>query len=145
MTILLALDPGETTGATLWTFTETKPIALLSTFQIAEGILGFMKHAELDKTNIVVSEKFVLDGRTPNPNVTPLLIEGALIAQQKYYPYKLTFQRNNFKKHVSDDLLKENDLWAAGYPHAMDSAKHALAYMKTIRHMPTLRKYFMID
>lgn len=92
-------------------------------------------HAE---PNIVVAEQFVLDGRTPNPDVTPLHIEGALM---RHYE-TVWFQRNNFKKHVSNELLKAHDLYWKGEPHAMDSARHALAFMKVNKHMPTLQKYF---
>jgi hypothetical protein len=139
MATLLALDPGKTTGASLWKYSSDEPLECTWHDQIEGGTKGFIHymfdHAEPD---IVVAEQFVLDGRTPNPDVTPLQIEGALMA---YYEHVI-FQRNNFKKHVSNELLKEHDLYWKGEQHAMDSARHALAYMKINRHMPTLQKYF---
>jgi hypothetical protein len=139
MSILLAVDPGKTTGASLWKYSETEPLECTWHGQIPDGLQGVIDfmfdHAEPD---IVVSEQFVLDGRTPNPDVTPLHIEGALM---RHYEI-VWFQRNNFKKHVSNEMLKAYDLYWKGEPHAMDSARHALAFMKVNRHMPTLQKYF---
>ena len=139
MSILLAVDPGKTTGASLWQYSDTEPLECTWHGQIEDGIHGFIQYMfDHDEPDVVVAEKFVLDGRTPNPDVTPLRIEGALMA---YYEHVI-LQRNNFKKHVSNELLKEHGLYWKGEPHAMDSARHALAYMKVNRHMPTLRKYF---
>lgn len=143
MTTLLALDPGRTTGASLWKYSDTEPLECTWHGQILYGVKGFIlymfDHTEPD---IVVAEQFVLDGRTPNPDVTPLKIEGAMMAHYDPDFTHIEFQRNNFKKHVSNELLKAHDLYWKGEPHAMDSARHALAYMKTQRHMPTLNKYF---
>lgn len=143
MTTLLALDPGKTTGASLWKYSDTEPLECTWRGQILHGVEGFIKHIiDHPKPDIVVAEQFVLDGRTPNPDVTPLQIEGAILT---YYDTELTlvaFQRNNFKKHVSNELLKAHDLYWKGEPHAMDSARHALAFMKVNKHMPTLKKYF---
>ena len=143
MSILLAVDPGKKTGASLWKYSDTEPLECTWHGQIDDGINGFihymLDHAEPD---IVVAEQFVLDGRTPNPDVTPLQIEGAILAHYDSEVTLIAFQRNNFKKHVSNELLKEHDLYWKGEPHAMDSARHALAFMKVNRHMPTLEKYF---
>ena len=144
MTTLVAYDPGETTGYSWWGYDVDVPLYILSAGQINGGLEGFLKHAPLE-ADIVVCESFILDGRTPNPNLTPLKIEGALEALKERTGYELHFQRNNFKKHVSDQLLKRYDLWMPSYPHAMDSMRHALAYMKTSMHMPTLKQYFVLD
>lgn len=143
MKMLLALDPGKTTGASLWQYSDTEPLECTWHGQIENGIHGFIQymldHAEPD---VVVAEQFVLDGRTPNPDVTPLQIEGAILTYYDSAVTLIAFQRNNFKKHASNELLKQHDLYWKGEPHAMDSARHALAFMKVNRHMPTLQKYF---
>lgn len=143
MTTLLALDPGRTTGASLWKYSDTEPLECTWHGQIMYGVKGFilymLDHVDPD---IVVAEQFVLDGRTPNPDVTPLKIEGAMMAHYDPDFTLIAFQRNNFKKHVSNELLKAHDLYWKGEQHAMDSARHALAFMKVNKHMPTLQKYF---
>ena len=143
MKTILALDPGRTTGASLWRYSDTEPLECTWHGQIMYGVKGFilymLDHIEPD---IVVAEQFVLDGRTPNPDVTPLKIEGAMMAHYDPDFTDIVFQRNNFKKHVSNELLKAHDLYWKGEPHAMDSARHALAFMKVNKHMPTLKKYF---
>ena len=142
--MLLALDPGKTTGASLWVYDEETPLEPYARWQVEGGLYGFLDFFDQIKkfADQIVSESFVLDGRTPNPDVTPLQMDGALMAFWPVYNTPVAFQRNNFKKHVSNELLKAHGLYWKGEPHAMDSARHALAYMKTQRHMPTLQKYF---
>lgn len=131
----------------IWMYDAETPLQLAGYGQIEGGVEGFLeylyptdgKHMRWD---VIVSESFVLDGRTPSPDVTPLKIEGILEAHAFRTGCQLRFQRNNFKAHVDNDFLKENDLYIPGMPHALDSMRHAIAYMKTSRHMPTLKHYF---
>ena len=147
MTMLLALDPGKTTGWSIWSFEKEKPLKLIDLGQTEGGVDGYLSQWWDKKTwcEVIVSEQFVLDGRTPNPDITPLKIEGVLMAYVKQFGGKLVFQRNNFKKHVSNDMLKQHELYHPGKPHAMDSIRHALAWGKVTHHMPTLQKYFMLN
>ena len=137
VTSLLALDPGGTTGWSLWRFTEAMPIEHVAHGQVSGGVDGFVQwwHRQ-DEQDIdeVVSESFVLDGRTASPDITPLRIEGALAV---LWP-GVIYQRNVYKGHVPDAKIKELGLWWAGEPHAVDSMRHALALMKVRRHLPTL-------
>lgn len=146
MKILLALDPGKTTGWSLWQYDADEPLENLSHGQIENGVEGFIKTLtdtwRINWETEIVSESFILDGRTPNPDTTPLQIEGVLMLDAAQNMTPLKFQRNNMKKHVTDDLLKQHNLYWTGQPHAVDSARHALAYVKTMPHMPSLKKYF---
>jgi hypothetical protein len=146
MKTLLALDPGKTTGASVWNYDTETPLQLVTHFQIDGGVDGFLDwfypQGKAQPFDVVISENFKLDGRTPNPNLTPLLIEGVLMSYAQTQQKLVRFQRNNFKKHISDKLLKELGFYFKGQPHATDSARHALAYMKTSKHMPTLKAYF---
>lgn len=141
------MDPGQTTGVSLWEYDTETFLTYVGHGQIGGGLDGFIeylypKNAVARHWDVIVSESFVLDGRTPNPDVTPLKIEGVLESHVYRNGGLLRFQRNNFKKHVDNELLKRFDLYWKGMPHAMDSARHALAYMKTSLHMPTLNHYF---
>jgi hypothetical protein len=147
---LLALDPGKTTGMSIWMYDAETPLQLAGYGQIDCGVEGFLEYLyPIDGKymiwDVIVSESFVLDGRTPNPDVTPLKIEGILEAHAHRTGALVRFQRNNFKAHVDNDLLKKFELYKPGQPHAMDSMRHALAYMKTSKHMATLNHYFRVD
>ena len=147
---ILALDPGKTTGMSIWEYDAETPLSYVGHGQISGGVDGFIEYLYPVNVlprqwDVIVSESFVLDGRTPNPDVTPLKIEGVLESHAHRTGTLIRFQRNNFKKHVDNDLLKKHDLYWPGYPHAMDSARHALAYMKTSMHLPTLNRYFNDD
>ena len=138
---LLALDPGQTTGWSLWEYDESTPLRHVSHGMQAgglEGLIAWWRRCEVRcEWDEVVCESFVLDGRTLYPDVTPLRIEGALTA---LWPEGVTFQRNNMKAHATDAKLKELGLWWPGAGHDRDSARHALAYMKTaVRHIPTIK------
>lgn len=146
---LIAFDPGKTTGVSLWQYDSDTPLSLVGSGQIEGGVDGFIEYfypkGMFLPWDVIVSESFVLDGRTPNPDVTPLKIEGILEAHAHRTGALVRFQRNNFKAHVDNDLLKKFELYKPGQPHAMDSMRHALAYMKTSHHMPTLNHYFKVD
>ena len=145
MTSLLALDPGKTTGASWWYYDDSTPIKLLKHTQVKGGLDGVIdEFINLTPAicDVIVCESFKLDGRTPNPDVTPLQIEGVLSYASKLYGIPVVYQANNMKAHATDDFLKKHDLWFKGAPHATDSARHAIAYMKRIKHRPTLEHYF---
>lgn len=145
MRTILALDPGKTTGWSYWEYDDETPAQCIVWGQTINGVQGYIEE-HFDKTpDLIVSEQFVLDGRTPNPDITPLQIEGVILAQANVHNLQVVFQRNNFKKHVDNELLKKHRLYWAGNQHAMDSSRHALAYLKTTMHMPTLKHYFMLD
>ncbi|MGO2150810.1 MAG: hypothetical protein ACTH32_06370 [Microbacterium gubbeenense] len=144
---ILAVDPGGTTGWSLWLMREAAPIEHVEHGMIPGGVDGFITwatesgfvghYAEWPDLT-VVSETFVLDGRTRKPDVTPLKIEGALSV---LFPGWVG-QRNTFKSHAPDELLKAHGLWWKGAGHDRDSARHAIAYAKARKHLPTIEKFW---
>ena len=96
--MLLAIDPGKTTGWSIWSFEKEKPLKLIELGQTEGGVDGYLSSWWDRNTwcEVIVSEQFVLDGRTPNPDITPLKIEGVLMAYVKQFGGELVFQRNNF-------------------------------------------------
>lgn len=135
---LLSLDPGGLTGWSIWTLGDDKPLKLIECGQTPGGVGGFIDgwRGMLPTFDLVVSESFRLDGRTPKPDVTPLKIEGALLALRDGQP--VTFQANTYKSHAPDDLLKRHGLYKKGQPHAVDAIRHAVAWAKTRGHRPTI-------
>lgn len=140
MSTLLALDPGGTTGWSLWELPETEPLRHLQHGMVKGGLGGFLHWWLPDGIvpDIVVAEDFILDGRTLTPDTTPLEILGALQAIRP----DLIRQRNTAKALVPDSLLSAHGWKWKGAGHDRDSARHAIAYARTIRHMPTLRAFW---
>lgn len=145
--LILALDPGKTTGWSTWRMMPFEPIEHLDHGMVPGGVEGFIQWVhgmewteEFRKSRAlrVVSETFVLDGRTRKPDVTPLKIEGALSV---LFPGWVG-QRNTFKSHAPDELLKAHGLWWKGAGHDRDSARHAIAYAKARKHIPTIRHFW---
>lgn len=140
---LLSLDPGGTTGYVVARYDAITPLTIIEHGQISNGKDGFIdwalrRRGEFDE---VVSESFILDGRTVSPDVTPLRIETAI--DMTFGPWgdgcPVIWQRNTQKAHADDLLLKRAGLWFKGQGHARDAARHAVALLKTRRHAPTLR------
>lgn len=143
MSTLLALDPGGTTGWSTWHYDAVTPLTHVSHGMVPGGIRGFIdwfkrERVDLLDWDVVVSETFVLDGRTASPDITPLKIEGALSVLTPDW----VGQRNVMKAHATDDLLKRSGLWWPGAGHDRDSARHALAWAKTHFHRPTIDHYW---
>jgi len=103
-----------------------------------------------------VSEQFTLLNHDYVANVEPVRIEGAMTAlgfgpiwQPPAMMYFCGGETKAARKKASQDFLKANDLWLTGkdvgQPDANDaisSTLHALAYFRSIRHIPTLKKYW---
>jgi hypothetical protein len=152
MTTLLALDPGGTptaaksrsaTGWSLWTYDAVTPLRPVTHGQVP-GNQSVFKRWWLDEAqhlgaDEVVCESFVLDGRTQFPDTTPLKIEGVLEALTDL---PIAFQRNGMKAHLRDEKIESLGLWWPGQGHAMDSMRHAFAYVKVRGHMPSIRAYW---
>ena len=143
MTTLLALDPGGSTGWSTWYYDAVTPLRLLEYGTIPGGRDGFISWALGRRGGFdeVVAESFVLDGRTAQPDVTPLRIETAIdmIFGRWGDDVPVIYQRNFMKGHAPDDLLKRLGLWFKGKGHDRDSARHAIALQKRRKHIPTLK------
>ena len=137
MTRLLGLDPGLSTGWALFHYDATTPLTLLDYGEILgghQGVIAFWK--TMPEPDEVVAETFRLDGRTIYPEVDPLRTEGALSVLHPGW----IGQPNTAKIMADDILLKRLGWWLKGKPHARDAARHAIALMKSRRHLPTLSR-----
>lgn len=136
---LLTYDPGETTGWSFWLMDWDLPLQHVEHGMQKGGIHGFVEafpeHQRRFKPTRIVSESFVLDGRTASPNVEPLRVEGALAALATV-PYVL--QRNTYKRHAPDELLEHHGFLWPGAGHDRDAARHAIAHAFTVGHPPTI-------
>lgn len=142
MITLLALDPGGTSGWSLWQYDALTPLRHIEHGMIGDGLRGFIRwFSDFGNWQYgeIVAEDFILDGRTARPDTTPLEILGMLEYACHQADVPLVRQRNVMKVHAPDQLLKDKGLWWPGAGHDRDSARHALALMKTRKHMPTLK------
>lgn len=150
MTHVLTIDPGVATGIALGWFTEYHPYERTGFWLVKGGIEGFMKwyHSTApDEAYMArwVAEKFVLRDNDFIANTEPLRIEGAMIA----LGLNPIWQLRTDKALCKDDVLKQNKLWVTGKMcghtdgrDVNDATIHALAYMKKLKHRPTLQMYW---
>lgn len=138
MSIILAIDPGETTGYAVFEYTETDPATLFEYGEIPGGLQVFMEwwQQQSIKFDVLVAEDFILRGGVKLPNTTALRILGFLA------PYAPVLQPPaGRKKAVSDDVLKRLGMYLPGkqYRNAREAVRHGVWYLKRQQHLPTLQ------
>jgi hypothetical protein len=150
MTHLLTIDPGVTTGIALGKFDEHQAYERVAFWAVKEGLEGFIHwyHAEAPIEALMgrwVAERFVLRDNDFVANTEPLRIEGAMEAFGLHPIYQLRTD----KALAKDQVLKDAGLWVTGKMcghtdgrDVNDATIHALAYLKKLRHIPTLRRYW---
>lgn len=148
----IALDPGKVTGWSLWAYDPASDHAAvrLDYGLVAGGVEGFIRWWNTERpipVSLIVCEKFELDQRTADPDITPTYIEGALRA---LCGVPIEWQPTSMKRQVSDDKLKQYGLWLTGSNKKIrhvdardvnDSQVHALGYLK-LRHRPTAMRFW---
>lgn len=139
---LLALDPGETTGWSLWVDGQYKDggqleTVVLSTESQGVKVLNWAPLKELfvtTKPTLVVYENYriyshKLDRHSFSEVETLRLIGGIdLICWEESIPVanQMAVQAKSF---ITDDKLKAWDFWLKGLKHSRDSMRHALYYI----------------
>jgi len=149
---ILSVDPGKATGIAYGYFDAKKPFELLDVAVVQGGARGL--HEWIKSCNYynlidrVVSEIFIPDGSAGGRETVSPQCEGVLIAHFD----EIVWQKRADKtwggmgaKNV-DQRIKDLGLWVEGRDvnwtdgrDANDAIIHALQYLRTQRHMPTLR------
>lgn len=164
MTYLLSIDPGVYTGIALGLFDEETPYTILETWQVPDGAEGLSDFLVLRKpvANTVVSEKFVIRNMAgfshTADSVEPLRVEGVLVAVYKDIHWQTPDHQILLKgktsaetKRLSDGILRDHGLYQS--PSALkdrqkndvnSAIKHALSYLRSTKHQPTIEKYWRI-
>lgn len=158
---LLAIDPGESTGWSLWAVPDDAPMMRLEYGLVHGGRAGFQawsrEHLAALRLDIIVCERF-------NPHLgyggaakdyTPLYIEGQLDIISEALAIEVIWQDTSMKDLCRDAVLKREGLYIqpaqAKVDEAIlwqdardvnDSMRHALAWAKAIDHDPTVRAYW---
>jgi hypothetical protein len=91
------------------------------------------------KWDFVVCESFILRPGIHGVDITPAYVIGALEALENPRS-KIHFQPPSSKPLCDDDALKNLGVYTRGYPHSNDATRHAIIYLRNVRHLPTLRK-----
>lgn len=156
---LLALDPGEVTGWSLWVLDDDAPLQRLDYGLIHGGTFGAAEWLEqrlgVLRPDILVCERWNrFDGRAGDPTY-PLQIEGLLIGAARALGLEITWQSNGMKDLCRDSTLKEFGFYimpaAAKVDPAImwedardvnDSQRHALAWAKAADHEPTVTAFW---
>jgi hypothetical protein len=133
---VIGQDPGGTTGIACLRYLDESLPELVYLHQIPngqEGYYEFFVGSTPTESTTLVSESFKV--RTLAADITPLRIEGI---QYAFWQDNTVYQEPKMKKLITDDWLKENNLWTPGKRHQMDGLIHALVWLRNNDHQPTI-------
>lgn len=131
---LLALDPGETTGAAVYTDGILTGYDQLDTKDINKSTDIILKAIQEIKPNIVVYEDYKVYGWKADSHSwaalhTPQLI-GTIQTLCHIYRIPVFSQMAQEAKHFcTDKKLKYWDYWAPGMKHARDAIRHGAYFL----------------
>ena len=158
--LILAVDPGVKSGLAFFGLPEREPARLLRHVQVGGGVEGFLEYIDgphrtwPSDVSAIVCEDFHDDGRTPNPDLTPLEFKGALQSLQYFYRpmledvFDLVFRLNaQGKLQMKDHVLRRGGYHPrrgeVGEGHSRDAIRVGLSYIvNVLNHRPTQLKLF---
>lgn len=138
MRLVIAVDPGKTTGFAVITY-DTAPTLIssseLSQFEFADVLaqtLSSIGNHGADSVD-VVCERFVINAQTVKNSQAPFSLEQIGILKYLVYknnldPEKIYFQSpSDAKKLFPNEALKKLGMWhKGGGGHALDAMRHGL-------------------
>lgn len=142
MKTVLAFDPAaevniSDTGFALLEYSKDTTPSVLQSGVIHGGFEGFVEWVRRDKleADTIVSEQFIQNRKAAD--VSPLLIEGVI---RFVYP-NVVLQPSSSLSMVSEEHLKSFGFWSKVGHHkdANSALRHALFWLRSERHKPTLR------
>lgn len=133
---LLTLDPGETTGFSLWHNAKLVQAAQLDTHEVKSCIewlnewVKITKARSPDDTFYVVIEEYRVYANKAESHAQSTMHTSRLIGAFEclfgLYGISYEFRLASFAKQwATDDKLKAWDLWKVGERHARDAIRHA--------------------
>ena len=142
MKTLLGIDPGGTTGLSLFEYSDNS-YELLWKKQIGNGLQGFLDwhwdEGERIKLDTIVCESFNLRAGI-YPDLTPVYIIGAIEALWPNALVEIAYQKPDMKHLCDDSVLKRMNLHSPGKPHANDAVRHGIIYMRNRKNAQVLQE-----
>lgn len=135
---LLALDPGETTGATCFTCSKEDAVCCyggqIKTWPLEEGIVAFSELLKnLNPTQVVFESYQVYEWKTKDhtwSDIPTVQIIGMIKTLLILNRIPFSTQTAQVAKGFCDDAkLKEWGYWLPGIRHARDAIRHACYYL----------------
>lgn len=150
MSYTLAFDLGQMTGVVLGEY-DYDAWRLVDAWQFAGGAQALSDFVSrkpwVVNGSMVICEKFVLRRNNFVADLEGVRGEGVLI--HHFGEDSIVWQLRTAKANVPDQILKDHGLWMTGKRFgtkdardANDCVLHSLAYMKSIKHEPTIKEYF---
>lgn len=130
MTVIVAFDPGRTTGVALYNGNAQPGEEKILAYQLSEPLLSIWGELQVLDPDEVVYERFQYQ-RRPNVDLYPVEVIGVIkLWTQIYKEADLKEQTPAQAKNLwTDSKLKTLGLWKPSLPHAMDALRHLLYYM----------------
>lgn len=129
MTLIVAYDPGRTTGVAYFRDYKTRGAQSVVTDQLEPHHLTLWTDIESLDPNKIVYERFQYQ-RRPNVDLYPVEVIGILKLYASMHGIPIKEQTPAQAKNLwTDEKLKKLDLWVPAKPHAMDALRHLLYYM----------------
>ena len=139
--VLLALDPGETTGCCVFIDGNVSEFRQLSTVNkktrdyewgIIEDFID-----EISPDAVIIENYRIYAHKLEqhsSSDVPTLQLIGAIkyMLHKRNIPYKLQMAQQA-KGFVTDDKLKEWGMWDVGHKHARDACRHCVYYLVSLR------------
>ncbi|MDF2915889.1 MAG: hypothetical protein K0S70_106 [Microbacterium sp.] len=157
---ILGIDPGGTTGWSLWELPDDLPAMRLQYGAIKGGAMGFLFWMERNlgplRPSLIVFERFNPDlGYGDAKDYEALIIQGLVMGAASALGIDLLLHETGMKAMCTDDALKRLGFYitpaeAKVDPAIMhedardvnDSEIHVLAHAKAIEHQPTLDAFW---
>lgn len=129
MTVIVAYDPGRTTGVAILNGRASPGEERILTFQQPDHHGDFWQDLHALGPDEVVYERFQYQ-RRPNVDLYPVEVIGVIklycVTEQIPIKEQTPAQAKNL---WTDGKLKKLDLWEPAKPHAMDALRHLLYYL----------------
>ena len=139
--VLLALDPGETTGCCVFVDGNVSEFRQLATVnKKTRGYEWSMIEEFIDEINpdAVIIENYRIYAHKleqhSSSDVPTLQLIGAIkyMLHKRNIPYKLQMAQQA-KGFVTDDKLKMWGMWDVGHKHARDACRHCVYYLVSLK------------
>lgn len=126
---VVGMDPGETTGIAVLRYTADTYPELIYLTQLPWGHEGFYEWfvGTTKNDSTAIASEVWEEHNVKGANREPIYVQGVQFA---FWQRDITYQSPSLKQQVTDEFLKENNLWTPGKPHQMDALRHAIIYLR---------------